>query len=366
MDPLTHAVLGASAARVALARPLSHAAWLPGAAGALLPDMDALIRSHADPLLYAEFHRHFTHALAFIPIGGAAAALPFLLHPAGRERWLPVLGAATVGYATHGLLDASTTYGTVLLWPFSDARVAWNMISIVDPVFTFALLCGVALGVWRRSARPAAAALLICAAYLATGAVQRDRALDAQRAIAAARGTGYDRGEVFPGFANLLVWRSLYQAGDTLHMDRIRVPIGIGSDGTTWSPGTTMPLMREEALAPADRADARVRRDFRRFQWFTSGWMAPSAREPSLIGDARYSTAADRFDPVWGIRFVPDRRLGPSGPAIDDAAPASARRTEWVDRSRERTLSLREMWREWLGRDPGYRKIGNRPAAYSP
>lgn len=350
MDPLTHALLGASAARVALARPLAHAAWLPGAAGALLPDADALIRSSADPLLYAEFHRHFTHALAFIPIGGATAALPFLLLPAARARGLVYLGAATVGYATHGLLDACTTYGTVLLWPFSDARLAWNVISIVDPIFTFVLLCGVTLGVWRRSARAAAAALLVCTVYLATGAVQRDRALDAQRAIAAARGAGYDRGEVFPGFANLLLWRSLYQAGDTLHMDRIRVPITAGRDGTTWSPGTMMPLMREQALPPADRADARVRRDFHRFRWFTSGWMAPSAQEPSLIGDARYSTASDRFDPVWGIRFVPVDRA--------DAATGGARRTEWVDRSRERTLGLRGMVAEFLGRDPAFRKIG--------
>ncbi len=49
MDPLTHAVLGASVARVALAKPLGRAAWLPGVAGALLPDVDAFIRSGADP-----------------------------------------------------------------------------------------------------------------------------------------------------------------------------------------------------------------------------------------------------------------------------------------------------------------------------
>jgi membrane-bound metal-dependent hydrolase YbcI (DUF457 family) len=61
------------------------------------------------------------------------------------------LGAATAGYATHGLLDASTTYGTLFFWPFTDMRVAWNAISIVDPLFTLVLLLGVALAVWRKA-----------------------------------------------------------------------------------------------------------------------------------------------------------------------------------------------------------------------
>ena len=212
MDPLTHALLGSATARVVLARPLGRSAWLPGVAGALLPDVDALIRSGADPLLYAEFHRHFTHALAFIPIGGALAALPWLLARRTRPHWKAYFGAATAGYATHGLLDASTTYGTLLFWPFTDLRVAWNAISIIDPLFTLVLLLGVALAVWRKTRTPAAAALLVCAAYLTTGAVQRDRALDAQGRIAAARGHDRARGAVFPGFGNNLIWRSLYRA----------------------------------------------------------------------------------------------------------------------------------------------------------
>ncbi len=40
----------------------------------VIPDMDVLIRSASDPLLAIEYHRHFTHALAFIPVGGLIAA----------------------------------------------------------------------------------------------------------------------------------------------------------------------------------------------------------------------------------------------------------------------------------------------------
>jgi inner membrane protein len=338
LDPLTHALVGSATARVVAARPLGRAAWLPGAAGALLPDADVLIRSAADPLLYAEFHRHFTHSLTFIPLGGTIAALPWLLRARFRPQWTAYLAAATAGYATHGLLDASTTYGTLLLWPFSDQRVAWNWISIIDPLFTLVLLVGVVLALWRRSARPAAAALLMCLVYLTAGAVQRARALEVQAQVAAARGHEVRRGAVFPGFTNNILWRSLYQAGDRLYMDRLRVP---WRGAPTWSPGHSVTLAGEDDLPANVRADPRLRRDFRRFAWFADGWVARAPGEPDVIGDARYSSSLDRFEPVWGIRFV-----GSASPPI-----------EWVDRSRERRVNLRALWAEVAGRDPSYRSL---------
>ena len=42
---------------------------------------------------------------------------------------------STLGILTHGFLDACTSYGTSLFWPFSSTRVSWNVISIVDPFF---------------------------------------------------------------------------------------------------------------------------------------------------------------------------------------------------------------------------------------
>ena len=53
-----------------------------------------------------------------------------------RQVWF----IALLGYGTNGLLDACTTYGTLLLWPFSNARIAWNNVSVIDPLFTLPLL----------------------------------------------------------------------------------------------------------------------------------------------------------------------------------------------------------------------------------
>src|SRR5690606_718925 len=153
VEPLSRGVVGAIAAQSVARSGELRAASVAGFAAGLLPDLDVFIRSAEDPLLFLDYHRHFTHALAFVPIGGAVAAL--LLWPALR-RWLParrLLLFCLLGFATHGLLDACTTYGTQLLWPFSNSRVAWNVVSVVDPTFTLLVLGLMAVAVARRSPR---------------------------------------------------------------------------------------------------------------------------------------------------------------------------------------------------------------------
>ena len=140
MDPLTQATLGSAVAETVADRRRFPAVALAGAVAGLAPDLDVLIRSSTDPLLYLEYHRQFTHALIFIPFGAGICTL--LLHPLLRKRLsLRETGlACLLGYASHGLLDACTSYGTQLFWPFSDMRVAWNWISVVDPIFSLPLL----------------------------------------------------------------------------------------------------------------------------------------------------------------------------------------------------------------------------------
>ncbi|MBC7945733.1 MAG: metal-dependent hydrolase [Burkholderiales bacterium] len=331
LDPITHGLLAATAAQALIGRRLGYRAALFGGVAGLLPDLDVLIGSPADPLLAIEYHRQFTHALAFIPVGGTISALPWLLRERNRAQWKPLVAATTVGYATHGLLDACTTYGTQLFWPFSSYRAAFNWISIIDPVFTLALLVGVVFGLRKRTVRPPAIALTFCAAYLGIGAVQEQRALDVQRRIAEMRGHEISRGAVFPTLGNQIVWRSLYRSGDTLYANRIRVP-WLGEP--TWSQGNAVAALRVDEPLPEAGRYPRVQLDFERFRWFSDGWIARAPKEPEVIGDVRYSLRSDAFDPVWGVRFRP-------------GAPVP---TEWVDRSANRELALAALWAEILGR----------------
>jgi len=55
---------------------------------------------------------------------------------------------------THPILDCFTTYGTQVFLPFSDERVAFNVISVADPIYTVPfLLCVIIAACLRRGVR---------------------------------------------------------------------------------------------------------------------------------------------------------------------------------------------------------------------
>lgn len=267
----------------------------------MIADLDALIRSDADPLLLLDFHRHFSHALIFIPIGGLIAAL--LLWPFLRRR-LPfprLLLFSTLGYATAGLLDACTSYGTHLLWPFSDARIAWNVVSIVDPLYTVPIL--IMLVIAARRARPqwARAAFAFGLVWMALGWVQRERAETVQVELAASRGHQIERSEVKPTLGNRILWRSVYQTADGYHVDGVRV--GVGS---RVYPGDRIARLNPETDVPELSGDSVQANDIRRFAHFSDGWLVRSPDQKNVIGDLRYALLPTSARPLWGIVLDPE------------------------------------------------------------
>jgi inner membrane protein len=121
MDILTQGLLGSAMAQAGAKEGEYKPAALIGFGAGLLADADVLIRSSNDSLLALEFHRHFTHSLVFIPFGAAIAA--GLMWPLAKKHlaFRRVYVFCLLGYCLSGLLDACTSYGTHLLWPFSEA-----------------------------------------------------------------------------------------------------------------------------------------------------------------------------------------------------------------------------------------------------
>ena len=300
MDVVSHAALSAAAA-AALARPGAlRTAAATGALAGLLPDADVLIGSSSDPLLNLEFHRHFTHSVAFLPLGAAIAALVAWLLLRRRSRFLPLYGHAVAGYAAALLLDACTSYGTHLFWPFSQDPVAWGVISVIDPAFTVPVVAALVFGLVKRRRTAARLALCLGAAVIALGALQHERAKRHAAELAQARGHPVERLLVKPTLGNLLLWRSLYVTEGRIHVDAVRV--GLGS--VRIYPGASAPRFdpAESALPPGSRA----RRDLERFVAFAAGLPVRHPRRPELIGDARYALLPDSIAPLWGVVIDPD------------------------------------------------------------
>lgn len=300
MDSITQGLLGAAAAQAVLARRLGPRTWLYGALGGMAADLDILIRSSADPMVALTWHRHFTHSLAFIPVGGLLCALPWLVRRR-PERWW-IAAATTIGYATHGLLDAFTSYGTQLWWPISRARVAWDYVAIIDPIYTLLLVVGVVAARRRASPRPALAALIASTAYLALGGVLHARALTAARKIADERGHALGRVEAFPTIGINFVWRTVYRAGGRIHVDEVRTP---WFGATTTRAGESLALA-ESATLPADvRTDPRTHAAWTTFAWFADGWVGHDATDPRRLVDLRYGLRTGGVEPIWALELRP-------------------------------------------------------------
>ena len=339
VDPLTHILLGASLGYAKFGRRLGRTAALAGGLAAFAPDADVFIRSAADPLLAIEHHRGFTHSLSFAPVGAAIVAALWLIRPAWRSRaWLPLWLCCVLGYVSHALLDAATTYGTQLLWPFSSHRTGWDVIAIIDPVFTCVLLLGLAWTLLTKRCAPCLTALVLGGCYVGLGAVQHMRAITAQRTLASTRGHRIERFEVMPTLANNVVWRALYSDGRQMFSDRIRV--GWFSFATVRE-GWSLPLLRVNDLSTAEAARNR-HRSFERFAWFSDQWVARNPADVTVLADMRYSLSAEAFDPIWGIRFN---------------SPDSPTEVTWINRSRDREIKPADLWREIRGADSRFKPL---------
>ncbi|MDZ4083222.1 MAG: metal-dependent hydrolase [Bdellovibrionales bacterium] len=327
MDPISQAVIGASFSqshsKAATKMPL---ALVAGIIGGMAPDLDVLIRSSSDPLLAIQFHRHFTHSLFFVPFGGAivGAFLYFTLGAwsrrsenksgkTGTSRFgngyslFDWIFFSTLGFASHGLLDACTSYGTQLLWPFSNLRVAWNNIGIIDPVPTLTWLIGAVLAYRTKSVRPARIALAIGVAYLVFGVFQRERADDVQADLVKRRGHEAVRREVKPTILQLFLWKSIYEYNGRYFSDAIYV--GPFSNRVYQSSAPEGLLKFEVGTFPKleSKPDSILEADLKRFAWFSDDWLARvpqhEAVNQMVIGDIRYSLLPQEIDPLWGIRF---------------------------------------------------------------
>lgn len=312
MDPLTHGLLGTTVAMGLASRKSVRVAALAGCLAALAPDLDVVISSASDPLVSLEYHRQFTHSLVFVPVWGALAAVlamaVFRLRGRPEARFIHVFLGASAAALSHGVLDACTSYGTQLLWPFTDARIAWNNISIIDPIVTLPLLAAAVLACARKAPLAARVGFVFVVAYLCFGVVQRNAATEAAFAHAQARGHTPERLEVKPGFANLFVWRALYEHDDLFQVDAVRV--GPGLETLVYSGGAVRKVTRAREIDPR-LAGTRQEKDLERFGWFSDGFLARVDGAPNAVGDFRYSTLPNGTRPLWAMELTPEQPDAP-------------------------------------------------------
>ncbi len=308
MDPLTQGALGAALPQSTWAgwtkrrKAQVAVAGLLGMLGGMAADLDVLIRSDSDPLLFLTYHRQFTHSLLFIPFGGVIVAA--LLHGVLGRRWdLSFRQTAllcALGYATHGLLDAATSYGTMLFWPFADTRISWSIIPIVDPLFTLPLAGSVIAAATTGKIWLVRAGLMWVVIYLCAGWWQHQGARDMAMELAEKRGHSPVRTEIKPSFGNILVWKSVYEADGRFHVDAFRVRLM----PKTFE-GTSVARLDIRRDFPWLDPNAQQARDIERFNRFSDGFTARDPLKPNRILDVRYSFVPNEISALFSIELSP-------------------------------------------------------------
>ncbi len=314
MDPLSQGTVGAAFAQSVANKNNIFKIGFIGFLAGLTPDLDVLIKSSTDPILSLEYHRQFTHSLFFIPFGSLIFTI--LIFPLVKSSLSlkTVYFASLLGYSTHGLLDACTSYGTQLFWPFSNERVSWNNISIVDPLFTIPILIllGVAIKTKKKIFSFFGIGWIIF--YLSIGFVQYERALSAAIELASKRGHSAERLTLKPSFGNLILWKSIYKYKETFYVDAIRT-----AQSSTWCLGETIRVFDYKYhLLDLDK-ESQQKKDIERFRWFSQDYLGYD-KEKKIVTDVRYSMIPNQIEPMWGL-------------TIDEQRDVNEHATWWTSRN---------------------------------
>jgi inner membrane protein len=301
LDPLSQGVLG-SALPQSLTKNNNNLfiVGIIGFLSGMAPDLDIFIKSTTDPLLFLEFHRQFSHSLIFIPFGGLICASFFyllfrtIIHLTFKQTFI----YATLGYGTHGLLDACTSYGTLLLWPFSFERFSWNNISIVDPLFTLPILFLIIISIYKKRNFYAKVAMFWAITYLSLGIFLNLYAKNITQELINSRGHQSKNITIKPSLGNLLLWKSIYEYEDFFYTDGIRI-----LPSKKIFNGTKIKKLNIQNSFPNLDKESQQFKDIQRFAWFSNHHLAVSEINPNIIIDARYSLLPNEISGLWGIEI---------------------------------------------------------------
>jgi membrane-bound metal-dependent hydrolase YbcI (DUF457 family) len=171
MDTVTHGIVGALISKGYFCERHGRVATFAATLGAMFPDVDVVAEIISrDPLSIIKYHRGITHSFVAMPF--FAAALAWLTRWFARRRGIkaPSQGALTlifgVAIASHIVLDGMTSFGTRMWTPISQQRVAWDLLFIIDFIFTaLVLLPQVAAWIYRDRAKSRGRAIRMWAVF---------------------------------------------------------------------------------------------------------------------------------------------------------------------------------------------------------
>jgi inner membrane protein len=287
-----------------LGKRLGNRALAWGALFGILPDLDAFLLPFLHTANQLRWHRGPSHSLLVM------IAASFLLAPQLAKLWKrdkirkPLAGAFVFTlWGSHLLIDASTVYGTSLLWPFSPNRVSFNHLFIVDFFFTMPMLVTLVWLAFLRTKKQApkrrrlnAWGLGLATSYALLSIAMKCVASRGFEADLARRAVTYQRRMEAPTPSNILLWRAVVERSDSFWVG-YRSVFESRTSPVRW----TVYPKDIQTLASVTHLP-----EIQTLQWFTNRWWIARPHAKGVwIGDLRFDETKS-----WGEKKgVVDNRL---------------------------------------------------------
>ncbi len=226
MDSITQAALGAAIGQAILGKKIGAKGAILGAIIATIPDLDIIFLPFFNAAEKISIHRGYSHSILFSIVGALLLAYFFT-----KLKWTKQFSFARLflfnwlALFTHMLLDAFTAYGTQLFLPFSDYRVSFDSVNIVDPVYTLPLMIGLGITIFYQKKKSTwssanAIGLWVSTLYLVfTLAHKQFISSDIEKQLQAQH-IQYDAMKSIPvGVANMN-WYGLARTSDSLYLGK--------------------------------------------------------------------------------------------------------------------------------------------------
>jgi len=152
VDSITHTLTGAVIARAINDEKIGNWGTISGLAMGFFPDADFVLGLF-NRQFYLEYHRDFTHSLLLIPFYALFFSWLFVKISKHRHFW-SFYKVCFLVLVSHVLLDLFTSYGTMIFSPFFGDRFSWDLIFIVDLIFSGIIFSPLLASIfWRKKSQ---------------------------------------------------------------------------------------------------------------------------------------------------------------------------------------------------------------------
>lgn len=239
---------------------------------------------------------------------------------------------------THPLLDAFTAFGTQLFYPFSDYRVAFNVVAIIDPLYTvpflgMLILASTLARTRRLRHRLTLAGVLWSSAYLFLCTVNKHRIDGIFQRSLEDLDIPFTRFTTSPVIFSNLLWQGVAETDSAFYLGTYSLldPVDRFKNLDI--------LPHHQVVPESDPGD----RNLRILKWFTKGYffVAGAGDGTYRFNDLRYGVFGedgpleDRF--VFSFRLTP----GPHGLEVKQIQPDN----------RDMGQDFSNLWQRMMGRD---------------